>query len=287
MYISIDQSTSSTTVFLYDKKLRLLSKLSKLHKQYQNQLGYVEHDAEEIYKNVLFLLKKISKKIKFHNNLFLSITNQRETFVIFDTLTGKPIYNAIVWQCRRGQKICDQINSSPKNQKLIKKKTGLILDTYFPAPKLVQLLKTEKDLRNKLKNGLALFGTIDTYLIYRLTKQKSYVTDVTNASRTLFFNNKSLKWSKELLKLYGLNIKMLPEVKESSSIFGYTNLNEILKNEIPISGVMGDSQASIFANQCFNKGNTKITLGTGASILTNIGDQFSQKKYNYYIILCL
>ena len=196
MYISIDQSTSSTTVFLYDKKLKLLSKLSKLHKQYQNKLGYVEHDAEEIYKNVLFLLKKISKKIKLHSNLFLSITNQRETFVIFDTLTGKPIYNAIVWQCRRGQKICDQINSSPNNQSLIKKKTGLILDTYFPAPKLVQLLKTEKDLRNKLKNGLALFGTIDTYLIYRLTKQKSYVTDVTNASRTLFFNNKSLTWSK-------------------------------------------------------------------------------------------
>ncbi len=278
MYISIDQSTSSTTVFLYDKKLRLLLKLSKLHKQFQNQLGYVEHDAEEIYKNVLFLLKKISKKIKFHKNLFLSITNQRETFVIFDTLTGKPIYKAIVWQCRRGQKICDQINSSPKNQTLIKKKTGLILDTYFPAPKLVQLLKTEKDLRNKLRNGLALFGTMDTYLIYRLTKQKSYVTDVTNASRTLFFNNKSLTWSKELLKLYGLNIKMLPEVKESSSIFGYTNLNEILKNEIPISGVIGDSQASIFANQCFNKGNTKITLGTGASILTNIGDQFSHKK---------
>ncbi len=278
MYISIDQSTSSTTVFLYDNKLRLLSKLSKSHKQFQNQLGYVEHDAEEIYKNILFLLKKISKKIIFNDNSFLSITNQRETFVIFDTLTGKPIYNAIVWQCRRGQKICDKINRSSKNQSLIKKKTGLILDTYFPAPKLVQLLKTKKNLRNKLKNGLALFGTIDTYLIYRLTKQKSYATDVTNASRTLFFNNKSLTWSKELLKLYGLNIKMLPKVKESSSIFGYTNLNEILKNEIPISGVMGDSQASIFANQCFNKGNTKITLGTGASILTNIGDQFPHKK---------
>ena len=125
MYISIDQSTSSTTVFLYDNKLRLLSKLSKSHKQFQNQLGYVEHDAEEIYKNILFLLKKISKKIIFNDNSFLSITNQRETFVIFDTLTGKPIYNAIVWQCRRGQKICDQINSSPKNRSLIKKKNWI------------------------------------------------------------------------------------------------------------------------------------------------------------------
>ena len=278
MYISIDQSTSSSTVFIYDNSLKLLTKLSKSHKQIQNQLGHVEHDAEEIYKNILFLLKKISKKIKLHKNLFLSITNQRETFVIFDTLSGKPLYNAIVWQCRRGQNICNKINKSIKNQSLIKKNTGLKLDTYFPAPKLVKLLDNKKKLKEKLKNGSALFGTIDTYLIYRLTNKKSYATDYTNASRTLFFNNKSLNWSKELLKLFDLNIKMLPQVKESASIFGYTNLNQIIKDKIPIAGVMGDSQASIFANQCFNKGNTKITLGTGASILTNIGNQYSYKK---------
>ena len=129
-----------------------------------------------------------------------------------------------------------------------------------------------------MKNGSALFGTIDTYLIYRLTKQKSYTTDFTNASRTLFFDNKSLKWSKKLLNLFNLNLKILPEVKESSSIFGYTNINGILNKKIPISGVMGDSQASIFANQCFNRGNTKITLGTGASILTNIGQSFKNQK---------
>ena len=278
MYISIDQSTSSTTVFVYNKNLKLLHKASKSHKQIQKQLGYVEHDAEEIYKNILSLLKKVSKKIKNHKNLFLSITNQRETFVIFDSNSGKPLHNAVVWQCRRGQSICDRINKFSTNRKLIKKNTGLTLDTYFPAPKLVQLLSTKKILKEKLKNGSALFGTMDTYLIYRLTKQKSYSTDITNASRTLFFNNKTLKWSEELINLFGLKIKKLPEVRESSSIFGYTNFNKILKNDIPISGVMGDSQASIFANQCFNKGNTKITLGTGASILTNIGKKYIYKK---------
>ncbi len=278
MYISIDQSTSSTTVFLYNKNLKLLNKFSKPHKQIQKVSGYVEHDANEIYKNILLLIKKISKKIKYGNNLFLSITNQRETFVIFDTITGKPLHNAIVWQCRRGQNICNKINKSTLNRNLIKKNTGLTLDTYFPAPKLIQLLNLNNNLKEKLKKGSALFGTIDTYLIYRLTKQKSYVTDFTNASRTLFFDNNSLKWSKTLLKLFSLNLNKLPEVKESSSIFGYTNVNGILKANIPISGVMGDSQASIFANQCFNKGNTKITLGTGASILTNLGQSFKYQK---------
>jgi len=278
MYISIDQSTSSTTIFLYDKNLKLIDKFAKSHKQIQKESGYIEHDANEIFKNILFLVKKISKKIRYNNNLFLSITNQRETFVIFDTITGKPLHNAIVWQCRRGQNVCDKINKSKLNRNLIKKNTGLTLDTYFPAPKLVQLLNLNNKFKEKLKNGSALFGTIDTYLIYRLTKQKSYTTDFTNASRTLFFDNKSLKWSKKLLNLFNLNLKILPEVKESSSIFGYTNINGILNKKIPISGVMGDSQASIFANQCFNRGNTKITLGTGASILTNIGQSFKNQK---------
>ena len=154
MYISIDQSTSATTIFLYNKNLKLLKKFSKAHKQIQIQSGYVEHDAEEIYQNILFLIKKISKNVIFHNNLFLSITNQRETFVIFDSLSGKPLYNAVVWQCRRGQKVCDKINKSSTNSKLIKEDTGLTLDTYFPAPKLVQLLKSKKKFKRKIKKWL-------------------------------------------------------------------------------------------------------------------------------------
>ena len=278
MYISVDQSTSSTTVFLYNKKLQLLDRVTKSHKQIQKKLGFVEHDANEIYNNLLVLVTKISKKIKYNENLFLSITNQRETFVIFDAISGTPLNNAIVWQCRRGQNICDKINKTKKNINLIKSKTGLTLDTYFPASKLLHFLQLNPAIKNKLKKGTALFGTIDTYLIYRLTNQKSYTTDFTNASRTLFFNINSLQWSKELLKVFNLNIKKLPQVKESSSVFGYTNINGILKKPIPISGVIGDSQSSIFANQCFNVGNSKITIGTGSSILTNIGNKFTHKK---------
>ena len=263
MYISVDQSTSSTTVFLYNKKLKLIDRVTKSHKQIQKKLGFVEHDANEIYNNLLQLVKKISKKIKYTDNIFLSITNQRETFVIFDAISGKPLHNAIVWQCRRGQKICDKINKTKKHVNSIKSKTGLTLDTYFPASKLIHFLQLNPKIKNKLKEGTALFGTIDTYLIYRLTNQKSYTTDFTNASRTLLLNINSLQWSKELLKIFNLNLKKLPEVKESSSLFGYTDINSILKKPIPIAGVIGDSQSSIFANQCFNLGNSKITIGTG------------------------
>ena len=277
MYLSIDQSTSSTTIFLFDKKLSLVEKITKKHKQIINDKGWVEHNAEEIYYNLLNLVKKLSKKNIFKNNIFLSITNQRETFVIFDTHSGKPLYNAIVWQCRRGQDICENIDKLSYNAKLIKKITGLKLDTYFPASKLSWLIKNNKNLAKKLKNGSALFGTIDTYLIYRLTKMKSYSTDYTNASRTLFFDNKKLKWDKKLLKLFNLDLKILPQVKESSSIFGETDFDGMLKKKIPISGVIGDSQSAMFANQSLSDGDTKITLGTGASILTNLGNKFIVK----------
>jgi len=281
MYLSIDQSTSSTTVFLFNKNLNLIKKISKQHKQIYHNKDWVEHDADEIYKNLLIIVKNLVKKISYHKHLFVSITNQRETFVIFDTKTGKPLHNAIVWQCRRGKKICNSIGKSKSKSKFIKNLTGLELDTYFPASKLVWILKNNKKLAKKLKNGSALFGTIDTYLIYRLTNTESYSTDFTNASRTLFFDNKKLIWSKKLISLFNLKLKYLPKIKESSSIFGKTNFGGILKYEIPISGVIGDSQSSLFANQCFNTGDTKITLGTGSSILTNIGINYKVK--NKYI----
>ncbi|MBG77240.1 MAG: Glycerol kinase [Alphaproteobacteria bacterium MarineAlpha5_Bin12] len=278
MFLSIDQSTTSTTVFLFNKNLNLIKKISKPHKQIYYNKDWVEHDAEEIYKNLLKVIKILSKKLNLNKDLFVSITNQRETFVIFDKKTGKPLHKAIVWQCRRGNEICNKIGKSKIKSKMIKNFTGLELDTYFPASKLSWLLKNKKKLAYKIKTGSALFGTIDTYLIYRLTKTKSYSTDYTNASRTLFFDNKRLTWSKKLLFLFNLKIKYLPEVKESSSIFGNTNFEGLLRNEIPISGVIGDSQSSLFANQCYKKGDTKITLGTGSSILTNIGNKFKIKN---------
>ena len=280
MYLSIDQSTSSTTVFLFNKNLNLIKKISKQHKQIYHNKDWVEHDADEIYKNLLIIVKNLVKKISYHKHLFVSITNQRETFVIFDSKTGKPLHNAIVWQCRRGKNICNIIARSKLKSKFIKNLTGLELDTYFPASKLSWLLMNNKNLAAKLKNGSVLFGTIDTYLIYRLTKMQSYSTDYTNASRTLFFDNKKLIWSEKLIKLFNLNLRYLPEVKESASIFGETNFNGLLKFKIPIVGVIGDSQSSLFANQCFTNGDTKITLGTGSSILTNIGNKYKVKdKY--------
>jgi len=278
MFLSIDQSTTSTTVFLFNKNLNLIKKISKPHKQIYYNQDWVEHDAEEIYKNLLTIIKTLSKTLNFKKNFFVSITNQRETFIIFDKKTGKPLHKAIVWQCRRGNEICKKISKSKVKSRLIKNLTGLELDTYFPASKLSWLLKNKKNLAYKLKNGTALFGTIDTYLIYRLTKTKSYLTDYTNASRTLFFDNEKLTWSKKLLFLFNLKIKQLPEVKESSEIFGNTNFDGLLKMSIPIAGVIGDSQSSLFANQCFKKGDTKITLGTGSSILTNIGNKFKVKN---------
>ena len=158
MYISVDQSTSSTTVFLYNKKLKLIDRVTKSHKQIQKKLGFVEHDANEIYNNLLQLVKKISKKIKYTDNIFLSITNQRETFVIFDAISGKPLNNAIVWQCRRGQEICNNINKSKKNVNLIKSKTGLTLDTYFPASKLLHFLQSKSFFKyNKSKRNICNF----------------------------------------------------------------------------------------------------------------------------------
>jgi len=273
MYLSIDQSTSSTSLFLFDDEFSLIKKFSKNHKQIYPKAGWVEHDANEIYENVLKLAKEIMN-FYYMDIKFLSITNQRETFVIFDKYTGLPLHNAIVWQCRRGQEICQKISKLENSESIIKNKTGLKLDTYFPASKLKWLTEENKEIELKLKNGDALFGTIETYLIYRLSNLKSYVTDYTNASRTLIFNNDKLKWDNDLLDLFELNIKILPEVKENSSFFGKTDFNNIFNKEVDIFGVIGDSQGSLFANQCFNKGDTKITLGTGASILTNIGENF-------------
>jgi glycerol kinase len=204
--------------------------------------------------------------------LALSITNQRETFVVFDRETGQPLHNAIVWQCRRGDEICKQLISANKEE-VVKNLTGLKIDTYFPASKLRWLLDARPDLREKIKNGSALFGTIDTYLIYRLTGGKVYATDHTNASRTLFYDIDQLAWSEELCDVFGLELNKLPEIRESTAWYGDTDLDNFLPRRIPIFGVMGDSQAALFAQRCFNPGDAKVTFGTGSSILLNIGHE--------------
>ena len=270
-FLAFDQSTSATKTMLFTPDGRLLDQETIPHDQIYPQAGWVEHDAEEIYNNTLNAASTILKRHpdKINNLLALSITNQRETFVLFDRETGQPLYNAIVWQCRRGDDICRLLVAEGKDD-IVHGLTGLKIDTYFPPSKLSWLLNTKPDLRNRLKDGSALFGTMDTYLIYRLTSGKVYATDHTNASRTLFYDIEKLAWSRELCELFGLQFNALPEVRESTAWYGDTDLAGSLNRRIPICGVMGDSQAAMFAQRCFLPGDVKVTFGTGSSILMNI-----------------
>lgn len=274
LFLAIDQSTSSTKAMLFTPDGRLLDQEWLLHRQVYPSAGWVEHDAAEIFNNTLKVSSTLLERHRdqWKDLLALSITNQRETFVLFDRETGEPLYNAIVWQCRRGDDFCKQLVSAGKEQ-IVHELTGLKIDTYFPASKLRWLLDARPDLRAKLKAGAALFGTIDTYLIYRLTRGKVYATDHTNASRTLFYNIEKLSWSQELCKVFGLEFGELPDLRESSAWYGDTDLAGGLNRRIPICGVMGDSQAALFAQRCFTPGGAKVTFGTGSSVLLNIGHE--------------
>lgn len=274
LFLAIDQSTSSTKAMLFTPGGRLLDQEFLSHLQIYPTAGWVEHDAQEIFDNTLKVAATLLQRHveKWNNLLALSITNQRETFVIFDRETGKPLHNAIVWQCRRGDDLCKHLVSAGREE-IVHELTGLKIDTYFPASKLRWLLDTRPDIRAKLKDGSALFGTIDTYLTYRLTGGKVYASDHTNASRTLFYDIGKLDWSRELCDVFGLEFGELPDVRESSAWYGDTDLGGCLNRRIPICGVMGDSQAALFAQRCFEPGGAKVTFGTGSSVLLNIGHE--------------
>lgn len=274
LFLAIDQSTSSTKAMLFTPDGKLLDQEFLLHRQIYPTAGWVEHDAVEIFDNTLKVASTLLQRHteQWSNLLALSITNQRETFVIFDRESGQPLYNAIVWQCRRGDDLCKQLVSAGKEE-LVHELTGLKIDTYFPASKLRWLLDARPDIRAKLKDGSALFGTIDTYLIYRLTGGKVYASDHTNASRTLFYDIGKLDWSRELCEVFGLEFSELPDVRESAAWYGDTDLGGCLNRRIPICGVMGDSQAALFAQRCFEPGGAKVTFGTGSSVLLNIGHE--------------
>ena len=296
-YISLDSSTSSTTVVVFDDDLNIQAKFQKEHQQIYPSKGFVEHDLEEIYNNLIELMKKASAISP--EPQFISMTNQRETFALFDKFTGKPVRNAVVWQCTRGEKICENIMNNNEYSKLITQKTGLKANTFFSASKLKWILENEPNIKEGLLKGNILFGTIDTYLLYRLTKCREYVTDTTNASRTLLFNCIDNSWDPELFSIFDIEQFDLAEVRPSSSNFGYSNFENSFFKEIPISGVAGDAQASFFANLCFSLGDSKITTGTGFNIQTNIGTSFkidtnafttlafSHNKKNYYSLECL
>lgn len=277
--LAIDQSTSATKALLFDETGRCVDRESREHRQFYPQPGWVEHDAEEIWQNVLAVARSLLGR---HTSdagelACVSLANQRETIVVFDRATGQPLHPAIVWQCRRGDALC-AAHVAEGREALIHARTGLRIDAYFSGSKLQWLAQNRPDLRAKLASGDALIGTIDTYLIYRLTAGKVFATDATNASRTLLYDIGRLRWDEELCALWEVPPAALAEVRESAARFGETTLEGALSHPLPIVGVMGDSQASLFAQRCFDPGSAKVTFGTGSSVLLNIGPKLLLSK---------
>lgn len=270
--LAIDQSTSATKAVLFDATGTVVDRTSREHRQIYPRPGWVEHDAEEIWQNVLAVIGEIAGRQggKFADVAGLAITNQRETVVVFDRRTGRPLANAIVWQCRRGEAICRELLEAGHGE-LIESKTGLKVDTYFSGSKLKALSREPTEIGAKLRDGEALVGTIDAYLIYRLTGGQVFATDATNASRTLLYDIGALQWNEVLCALFDVPSRALPEVRESFARFGETDADGRLPRKLPICGVMGDSQASLFAQQCYEPGMAKATFGSGTSIMLNVG----------------
>lgn len=279
LILAIDQSTSATKAMLFDESGKILAKASRTHRQIYPKPGWVEHDAEEIWKNALSVIRDIRRHNSKHVRRIaaLSITNQRETVVVFDRKTGQPLHHALVWQDCRGDGICQQLRAQGR-EGLVRRKTGLKIDTYFSASKLKWLIADRPLIASKLKSGDAVIGTIDTFLIHRLTGGVVFATDFTNASRTLLFDIGKLRWDEQLCRLFSVPRRALAEVRESSAQFGETNACGILRRPVPILGVMGDSQASLFGQHCYRPGTAKATFGTGTSVLLNIGGTFRTSR---------
>ena len=269
--VAIDQGTTSTRVILFDLAGNIKFTSQHEFNQYFPKNGWVEHNPNEIWLTTLKGLKKVIKKASILKGEILSIgiTNQRETTIIWNKRTGKAIYNAIVWQDRRTQEYCEKLKK--KNyEKVFRKKTGLFIDPYFSATKIKWILENVKNAKKLLKSNNLLFGTVDTFLIWKLTDGKHHLTEATNASRTMLFNINSNKWDDEILKKLKISKNILPEVKNSADNFGSTN-KKIVGTEIPISAVLGDQQAAAVGQSCFEKGSVKSTYGTGAFVIMNTG----------------
>lgn len=277
--LAIDQGTTSCRAILFDKNSNILGIAQKEFSQYYPQPGWVEHDPEEIWSTLIGVIAELFAhyNVSVQDIISIGITNQRETTVVWDKNTGKPIHNAIVWQCRRTTKICDELKAKGLGDK-IKEKTGLVLDAYFSGTKIKWILDNIEGAREKAARGELLFGTIDTWLVWKLTNGKTHVTDYSNASRTLLFNIKELKWDEEILRELDIPFSMLPEVKPSSCVYGETDPRAFLGNRVPIAGIAGDQQAALFGQTCFEAGMSKNTYGTGCFMLMNTGKKLYHSK---------
>jgi glycerol kinase len=278
--LALDQGTTSSRAIVFDKKGTIRSVAQKEFTQIFPQPGWVEHDAVEIWSTQAGVAAEAiaSKGLEMENIAAIGITNQRETVVVWDKNTGKPVYNAIVWQDKRTSDYCDELRAAGKAD-MITEKTGLIVDSYFSGTKVKWILDNVDGARESAEKGDLLLGTIDSWLVWNFSKKKKHITDVTNASRTLLFNINTMAWDDELLELLTIPKSMLPEVKQSSEIYGHTK-STFFNCNIPIAGIAGDQQAALFGQMCTKKGMVKNTYGTGCFMLMNIGDKPIKSKNN-------
>lgn len=287
--LAIDQGTSSTKTIIFDAEGQCVVRASEpLQTLYKGE-AFVEQEPEAIFQNVLTSVEKCLHEFKqnggdLNNIKACGISNQRETFLVWDE-NGKPLHNAVVWQCKRSIAVCQRLKEEGL-QPLVQSKTGLLIDPYFSGSKLIWLNENNEAVRDAITSGKAYFGTVDTWLLFKLTNGKSYLTDYTNASRTLFFNLADLAWDKELLDVFGLSRLNLPGLQPSSSFFGETNLNDLLNHPIAITAMIGDSHAAAFGEGCFAPGTAKATLGTGCSVLMNIGEEPRESEKGMVTTIC-
>lgn len=279
--LALDQGTTSSRAILFDHRGSIVAVAQKEFKQIYPKPGWVEHDAIEIWATQSGVAQEAIERadISPRDLAAIGITNQRETTVVWDKVSGRPIYNAIVWQCRRTADICDAIKADEKMEQYIRDNTGLVVDAYFSATKIKWILDNVEGARAKAEKGDLLFGTIDTWLIWNLTKGQAHVTDYSNASRTMLFNIKTLDWDEKILDLLAIPRAMLPEVRPSSEIYGYTAPDTFGGAKIPIAGAAGDQQAALFGQTCFQPGMAKNTYGTGCFMLMNTGEKITPSNH--------
>lgn len=270
--VSIDQSTQGTKALLFDEEGRFRMRTDLLHKQIVNEQGWVSHDGEEIYRNTIQVIRNILQmaQVSPDDVVGIGISNQRETAILWDRKTGRPAADAVVWQCARAAEICTRKRIIDIKEK-IEQRTGLKLSPYFTAAKICWLLENTAGVEEKAKRRGICHGTMDSYLVYRLTKGKVYATDYSNASRTQLFDIFTLEWDREICSCFGIDTGNLPEVRDSDACFGYTDCEGLFAKPVPIHAVMGDSQAALFGQNCRSDGMVKVTYGTGSSIMMNIG----------------
>lgn len=285
--LAIDQGTTGTRALLYDREANLIASSYREFKQYFPTPGWVEHDPQEIWQSTSQVIREAMERshVPARTIAAIGITNQRETTILWDKTTGRPIHRAIVWQDRRTSEFCERLKRGGYENEF-RDKTGLVLDPYFSGTKIRWLLEQVPDARQKARRGQILFGTIDSWLLWKLTGGKSHATDYTNASRTLLFNIKKRQWDERLLRILDIPLAVLPKVQDSGSFFGETTAQGALRSGIPILSVIGDQQAALYGQACYGAGQVKNTYGTGCFLMINLGNTFKKPPFGVLATLC-